>query len=314
MKSVIIVRLFTTERVTHSIVGWTTDELNSKLHDTDEAKAMTDAAHPEYVLGHAASELERLISQAAFYGDLTAHTLKLAGLGPGMRVLDVGCGAGDVSFLAASFVGSTGSIVGIDQNADAVAFAQSRVKAAGLSNVSFDIGDITKLTYEAEFDAVIGRLVLLYLGDPVAGVRAFSRYVKPGGLIYFQEFCPPGVMAVPPIPVYEKARHYIDETFARAKITLYTGMHLARIYRDAGLPTPSMLGMSRVESGPDSPGYEYIAQTVRSLLPLIEKTGVASAAEVQVDTLASRIREQVLAANATFHLPELIAGWTRVPA
>ncbi|MEO7156385.1 MAG: hypothetical protein ABI039_02415, partial [Vicinamibacterales bacterium] len=66
---------------------------------------MTDSAHPEYVLGHAADELDRLIKQAAFFGDLTEHTLKLAGLAPGMRVLDLGCGAGDVSFLAASLVG-----------------------------------------------------------------------------------------------------------------------------------------------------------------------------------------------------------------
>ena len=63
---------------------------------------MTDSANPEYVLGRAAEELDRLIKQAAFFGDLTGHTLKVAGLAPGMRVLDVGCGAGDVSFLAAS--------------------------------------------------------------------------------------------------------------------------------------------------------------------------------------------------------------------
>jgi len=72
--------------------------------------------------------------------------------------------------------------------------------------------------------------------------------------------------------------------------------------------------MSRVESGPDSPAYEYMAQTVRSLLPLIEKMGVATAAEVQIDSLAARLREETVASNATLHLPELIAGWTRVPA
>jgi len=275
---------------------------------------MSGAEHPEYILGHAANELDRLIRQAAFFGDLTAHTLKLAGLTPGMRVLDVGCGAGDVSFLAASIVGQRGAIVGVDQNADAVALAQSRVKATGLTNVAFEVGDITRLAYVSEFDAVIGRLVLLYLGDPVAGVKSFRRYLKPGGLIYFQEFCVPGVMSEPVVRTYQQARHYIEESFARGKITLYTGMHLTRIYREAGLPAPSLLGMSRVESGPDSPAYEYMAQTVRSLLPLIEKTGVATAADVQVDTLAARMREETVALNATLHLPELIAGWTRVPA
>jgi hypothetical protein len=73
-----------------------------------------------YILGHANGELERLIGQGRFLGDLTAHFLRLAGLQPGMRVLDVGCGARDVSFITASIVGSTGachrdrSVAGLD--------------------------------------------------------------------------------------------------------------------------------------------------------------------------------------------------------
>ena len=274
---------------------------------------MGDTSHPEYVLGHAAGELERLIRQAAFFGDLTAHTLKLAGLGPGMRVLDVGCGAGDVSLLAASIVGPSGSVTGVDVNADAVTFARARIESAKIPNITIEAGDITKLPYAAEFDAVIGRLVLMYLGDQVAGITAFRSYLKPGGLIYSQEFCVPGLMSEPHVQTYWQARHYIEETFARAKIPLYTGMLLTRIYGEAGLPAPALLGMSRIESGPDSPAYEYMAQTVRSLLPLIEKTGVATAAEIQIDTLAARLREETLASNATLHLPELIAAWTRMP-
>lgn len=274
---------------------------------------MSPAEHPEYVMGHAAGEFDRLIRQAAFFGDLTAHTLKLAGLAPGMRVLDVGCGAGDVSLLAASIVGPSGRVTGVDLNADAVKFARARIEAAKIPNITIESGDITKLSYAAQFDAVIGRLVLMYLGDPVAGIKAFRRYLTPGGLIYFQEFCVPGVMSEPHVQTYWQARHYIEETFARAKIPLYTGMLLTRIYRDAGLPAPALLGMSRIESGPDSPAYDYMAETVRSLLPLIEKTGVATAAEIQIDTLASRLRDETLALNATLHLPELVAGWTRVP-
>ena len=274
---------------------------------------MSAGEHPEYVLGHATGELDRLIRQAAFFGDLTAHTLKVAGLAPGMRVLDVGCGAGDVSLLAASIVGPSGRVTGVDMNADAVNFARARIDGAKIPNITIESGDITKLPYAAEFDAVIGRLVVMYLGDPVAGIKAFRSYTKPGGLIYFQEFCVPGVMAVPLVHTYQQARRYIEETFARAKIQLYTGMELTRLYREAGLPSPSLLGMSRVESGPDSPAYEYMAQTVRSLLPLIEKMAVATADEIQIDTLAARMREETVASNATLHLPELIAAWTRVP-
>ena len=275
---------------------------------------MTDTAHPEYVLGHAASELERLIKQAAFFGDLTAHTLKLAGLREGMKVLDVGCGAGDVSFLAASIVGPSGHVTGVDMNAETVALATARASEAKLPNVAFEAGDITQLAYAGAFDAVIGRLIVLYLGDKVKGVTAFRRYAKPGGLIYFQEFCEPRISAVPPVPLYDDVIRWINETFARAKIELWMGLRLAGVYRAAGLPSPQMLAMSRIETGDDSPAYEYLAQTIRSLLPLIERTGVATKEQVDIDTLARRLRDQATSTGSVLHLPELIAAWTRVPS
>ena len=66
----------------------------------------------EYILGHSPEEMRRLEDQARFWGDLTAQVFRAAGLCEGMRVLDFGCGAGDVSFLAAQFVGASGEVVG----------------------------------------------------------------------------------------------------------------------------------------------------------------------------------------------------------
>ena len=204
---------------------------------------MSTAENPEYILGHAAAELDRLIRQAAFFGDLTAHTLKLAGLGPGMRVLDLGCGAGDVSLLAASIVGPSGSVTGVDMNADTVKLAQSRIEGAKISNVTIVAGDITKLPYAGEFDAVIGRLIVLYLGDQVPGMKAFRGYVKPGGLIYFQEFGQPQTTSIPPVPLYDQARRWIEAAFQRGNIELYMGMRLAGLYRaHSGLQSREFLG------------------------------------------------------------------------
>lgn len=99
--------------------------------------------------------------------------------------------------------------------------------------------------------------------------------------------------------------------FERGNIDLlYMGMRLAGLYR-SGLPAPSLLGMRHIETGPDSPLYEYIAHTVRSLLPLIVRTGVATKDQVGIDTLAARLRQQVVAANAVVRVPKLIAAWAR---
>lgn len=77
---------------------------------------MTRAARPEsaYLLGHSPTETDRLVLQARLYDPITEQALRTAGLRPGMRVLDVGCGAGDVTFLAARIVGPTGSVTGVD--------------------------------------------------------------------------------------------------------------------------------------------------------------------------------------------------------
>ena len=79
---------------------------------------MSSSSPPDYVLGHSKAELQRLEEQAQFFGDLTALVFREAGLREGMHVLDIGSGAGDVSFLAGQFVGSSGSVLGIDRSED----------------------------------------------------------------------------------------------------------------------------------------------------------------------------------------------------
>ncbi|MGW5425482.1 methyltransferase domain-containing protein, partial [Streptomyces sp. NPDC003943] len=88
---------------------------------------MTRAARPEsaYLLGHSPTETDRLVLQARLYDPITEQALRTAGLRPGMRVLDVGCGAGDVTFLAARIVGPTGSVTGVDAAPRALDVADS---------------------------------------------------------------------------------------------------------------------------------------------------------------------------------------------
>ena len=75
---------------------------------------------PEYMLGHSDVEIQRLIQQGAILRPITERLLRVAGVSEGMRVLDVGCGGGDVSFLAAELVGPSGSVLGIDRNPEAL--------------------------------------------------------------------------------------------------------------------------------------------------------------------------------------------------
>jgi SAM-dependent methyltransferase len=276
------------------------------------AFSQPDSTNP-YVLGHANEELERLMSQGRFLGDLTAHFLRLAGLQPGMRVLDVGCGAGDVSFVVASIIGPTGHITGMDRSSDSVALASQRAAAAGLSNVRFVVGDTIDFTAEEPVDAVVGRLVLMYFPDPAAVLRRLSSFVKPGGIVTFQDFDMTAQRSEPHCPLFEAAIERLRETFARAGADDRMGLKLGRVFEDAGLPTPRMLLGARVERGPDSMAYDQVTQITRTLLPLMEKTGVATAEAVGIDTMAGRLREEALTQRATLVAPSLIGAWTRKP-
>src|SRR5262249_37265723 len=92
---------------------------------------------PVYVMGRSEDETRRLEERAKFFEPLTRHFFQDAGICAGMRVLDLGSGAGDVSFLVADLVGPTGSVVGVDVNPDVVRTASTRAHTLGLTHVCF---------------------------------------------------------------------------------------------------------------------------------------------------------------------------------
>ena len=279
---------------------------------------MTDTStrsNSAYVLGHDDAELQRLAEQSAFYADLTEDAFRRAGLAPGMRVLDVGCGAGDVSLLAAAMVGPTGDVLGIDRSQDAVATARRRADALGVAHARFAVSEIDAVAPEAAgFDAVVGRLVLLYQPDPAAAVRGLARLARPGGVVVFQEFDMRSARSTPVVPTYQWCCDRIIALYERAGLEPDMGSRLFGAFVRAGLPAPTMIGAARVEGGADSYVYRYIAATMRSLLPMFERLGVATAEDVDVDTLEARMRTEAVEGACSLVLPMFVAAWSRTPA
>lgn len=140
--------------------------------------------HPrdaEYVVGRTDGETKRLQEQSALYASSTRRLLDAADIKPGMKVLDVGSGAGDVALMVAEMVGDTGTVVGIDTNAAILDTARERARAAGLTHVAFKAGDLREVILDHDFDAIVGRFVLIYLGDPVAALQYLTQHLRPGG-------------------------------------------------------------------------------------------------------------------------------------
>jgi len=264
-----------------------------------------------YVLGHSAEELNRLIDQARLFGELTEDVFVRAGIGPGMRVLDVGCGAGDVSFLLARMVGPSGAVVGVDRSEDAVAMANARAQAMGLAQVSFSQGELEHISLDQSVDAAVGRFVLMYSSEPSMALRRVAANVRAGGIVAFQEMNVAEAKSFPYVDLFEQSMRWIIETLDREKVKNLMGLELYRTFVEAGLPPPQMIMGARVEGSSDSLGYQIVAQVVKSLLPVMEKLGIANEKEVQIETLAQRLRDEVLSRGAVIVLPPLVGAWTR---
>lgn len=126
-------------------------------------------------------------------GRLHELMLRLAEVGPGDAVLDVACGTGTLAIAAKRQVGAHGSVTGIDASAEMIRRAQAKAERAGL-DVAFVKGIAQELPFgDAQFDVVIGTLMLHHLPKPVrpAFVREARRVLKPGGRLSLIDFGKP---------------------------------------------------------------------------------------------------------------------------
>jgi ubiquinone/menaquinone biosynthesis C-methylase UbiE len=262
-----------------------------------------------YALGHSQRELDRLSLQAQIFDPFTRQLFHAAGLGSGMRILDVGCGSGDVAFLAAQLVEPTGYVLGVDRAAAAIACAQSRAESKRISNVHFVEGDPTQMQFGEDFDAVVGRLILMYYPDPVDALRRLLPHLRPGGIVAFQEIDAGGCKSHPASPTHERCVDWITRTFHLTGAQTKTGLELHGIFQRAGLPAPTLRLDAAVGAGPDTPAYEMLPEIVRSLLPAMESLGIATVAEVGIESLGRRIREEVIANHGIVISPSLIGAW-----
>jgi len=280
----------------------------------NEARAALLAnGRDEYLLGSSVEETARLIRQGELFEPLTRRLFAEAGIGPGMRVLDLGSGAGDVALLAAELVGSTGEVVGIDRDPKVLEIARRRAAAAGLRHVSFIEGEIGTVQPPGLFDAVVGRLILMYLPNPAAVLRSLRSALRPGAVVAFHEADFQTFLTVPRGPLFARATKWWLTTLHRVGIEDRMGPKLYPTFVAAGLPGPSMLVDAVVGGGADSPVPEMLAEVIRTVLPVMIRLGIATETEVEIDTLAGRLWAEAVAGGGCIASPMLVGAWSRVP-
>jgi SAM-dependent methyltransferase len=267
------------------------------------------SAQSQYVLGHNAQELRRLNRQAALVGPFTQRFLENAGISSGMRVLDVGCGGGDVSLLIRHLVGEDGEVVGIDRSETAIAHAIEQSSTHGLVNVSFRVGDPSEMEFDEWFDGVAGRYVLMFQPNPAQMLEKLAQHVKPGGIVVFHECDLNAVRSLPVCPTYDQCWRWI---IAALKADIDFGSKFPSVFRNAGLPFPTLQLEALMGAGSNSADLiELTVGLVESLLSEIKRQGMLGAVEIDMEHLKSSLESEATHSSAFLLGRYEIGAWCR---
>jgi ubiquinone/menaquinone biosynthesis C-methylase UbiE len=211
------------------------------MNETTTRPGVTGTPDGSTLFGNSPEETARLIRQSALFRPMTRRLFAEAGIAEGMRVLDLGSGAGDAALLAAELVGDDGEVIGIERDPSVLAVARGRAAVAGMTNVTYVDGDIATYVPSGTFDALVGRLVLLYQPDPAAVVRRFLPVLRPGAIVAFHEADFHTFVTVPRGELFGRVIDWWLATLHRAGIEDRMGPKLYATLIAAGLPEPAMV-------------------------------------------------------------------------
>ena len=272
-------------------------------------------ADATYVLGHPKGEELRLRRLGQLLYGFTKRLFQQAGIVPGMKVLDVGCGVGDVALLLAELIGPTGSIVGVDIYPPALETARARLQAAGFENATFLAGDIREIALANDFDAVVGRNILMYTANPADVLRVCASHLRPGGVVAFQESEWSitewwAKMSTLP-PLVRQVTAWTVEGFRKAGAEMQMGFKFPQFFLDAGLPLPHISLDCIVGTEADWVGYDFLTDVLRDFLPKMYEYGIVNEL-LDADTYVARLREEIRQQHTLLPMSFLAGAWARL--
>jgi len=221
---------------------------------------------------------ERLRVLAAARRASTLELFQRAGLRPGMRCVDLGCGSGDVTLDLAALAGPAGAAVGIDTDQAKLELAQEAARERGLANVAFEAADVSQWTAPGGYDFVYCRFLLQHLARPVGLLRRMWDAVLPGGVLAVEDADLEGLFCDPDNDGFSFYRRMYAEVLACHGGDPGCARRLLRYFRESGIPDPAMRLLQGVSTGGDAKVMPLI--TLEAIADSIVSAGLATAAEV----------------------------------
>ncbi|HEY3886538.1 MAG TPA: methyltransferase domain-containing protein [Vicinamibacterales bacterium] len=229
-----------------------------------------------------------------------------------MNVLDIGCGVGDVSLLAARLVGRDGSVTSVDIDPAALETVEARASAEEINNIECVKADIHGWKPGRRFDAVVGRHILIHSKDPLSVLRDCAALLHERGLAAFHEYDFSVVhRAWPATTQRERVMEVFDQFFARVAWS-NIGSRLWNLLIEAGFERPDCRAEYPISGGSESVYYEWITESFRSIHPRAVAQGVIAEGEFDLDTLEERLRAEVGAGKSCIPAPAMVGAFARL--
>lgn len=266
------------------------------------------AAADRYVLQRGEDGAARLRLLSRVKGPSTMALLRRAGLRPGLRCLDVGCGIGEVALAMARHVGPTGAVTGLDLDAGFVAGARAEAVRRGLA-VDFQVGDARALDVEAVYDLVFARYLLSHLAAPEAVLACLARAVALDGVLVVEDVDFPGHVCFPPNAAFDRYVALYQGVVLANGGDPVLGPRLGALLRGAGLTQVRMAVAQPAFT--DGPGKRLAAVTLTHVRDGIVRAGLATADEV--DATVAALEAQAKDPNTLHTLARTFQAWGRRP-
>jgi SAM-dependent methyltransferase len=265
-----------------------------------------------YVLARTEAEYQRLRMQARFWEPATRAVLEEAGVAPGMRCLDAGCGPGEAMRLIGRLVGPEGHVTGLDIDAALGAHMLAALRREEGPRFDFVSADLMRgdPVPGAPFDVVFARLLMIHMTDPVGAARNLAAQLRPGGKLILMDYDLSRMACRPEHPAMTRAFAIVADCFTRGGKDADCGLRLAGYLAGAGLPMPEG---TRVETfyASIASGGPMVRAVLASLVPAARTLGVAEPEEIA--GIQARIAG-LEAENRHFALgPPMIGVWTTIP-
>ncbi|KWZ38265.1 methyltransferase [Burkholderia savannae] len=267
----------------------------------------------KYALGHSPIELRRLDFQSEMLKPVTRRLLESARLRPSMRVLDVGCGTGGVSMLAAETVGPTGTVVAIDASDVAIDAATANAEQAGLHNIRFRACGLDQVEGAHSFDVVVARYVLIHQLHAAELIRHAARFVKPGGYLALHE--PDFVrkpMSMPAINLWDSVANEILERGKRTFPSSDVAHRMVKLFAAAGLPLPRMSYEVPVDGGTAMKLSSWLAEMLRALSNDPDSTVLANGKRLEFERLSGDLQCEVHESRAQVEFFGQMCAWAQL--